>query len=508
MADEPTEVATNNDDASATKKPAAPKKRATPKKAARKVLSVPDNMKKSAQDPEPSPEASIRVEHEDAEDIPTDNKGRPMGRVKGGRIGGGRDNRNDNRNGNRNRKGNNRGRDRDRERNHDRNRDDDSRQASKLSGDPFDVAGLFEGTPKGFGFLRVAERNYEQSREDVFISPDLVQSASLRPGQFIKGKAQQGNRGPQLVSIDSLNDLPVDEARNHPHFEELKAVFPSKRIGLETTPDRFTTRVVDILAPVGRGQRGLIVSPPRAGKTTLLLHIAEAVQELHEETLHLMICLVDERPEEVTEFKRQCPDAEIYASSNDEPPRNHCRLAELCIERAKRLVEGGQHVFLLMDSITRLARAYNNQMGGNKRQSRGRGIQSGGIMAGALEMPRRLFAAARNTREAGSLTILGTALVHTNSKADDAIFQEFKGTGNMELVLDRKLAEHFVYPAVDIFRSGTRREELLLPDHTLHKINLIRRGLAGHREIEAMERLLFFLKKFPNNAQMLLEIKG
>ena len=236
----------------------------------------------------------------------------------------------------------------------------------------------------------------------------------------------------------------------------------------------------------------------------MLLHLAEAVRERYSENLHLMVLLVDERPEEVTEFKRQLPEAEIYASSNDMPAKNHCRLAELCIERAKRLVESGQDVFLLLDSITRLARAYNNSMRGGK----GRGYQSGGLVAGALEMPRRLFAAARNTREAGSLTIVGTALVQTNAKADEAIFQEFKGTGNMELVLDRKIAEHFVYPAVDIFKSGTRREELLLPEHLLHKIYLIRRGLSGHRPLEAMERLLFFLKKFPNNAQMLLEIKG
>jgi transcription termination factor Rho len=216
-----------------------------------------------------------------------------------------------------------------------------------------------------------------------------------------------------------------------------------------------------------------------------------------------MILLVDERPEEVTEFRRALPDAEIFASSNDENARNHTRIAEFAVERAKRLVESGQDVFLLLDSITRLARAYNNTM-----RNKGRGTGSGGITVGALEMPRRLFAAARNTRGGGSLTMLGTALVQTNSRADDAIFQEFKGTGNMELVLDRRIAESYIYPAVDIFKSGTRREELILPEHTLHKINLIRRGLSGHRPEEAMERLLFFLKRFPNNAQMLMEIKG
>jgi transcription termination factor Rho len=348
------------------------------------------------------------------------------------------------------------------------------------------------------------DRDFEQARDDVFVSPDLVRRFGLRLGVWIKGFSQEGPRGPQLVEITTINNLEPDAARKLPAFEELKAINPNKRLSFETDPNRYTTRVIDLATPVGRGQRGLIVSPPRSGKTTILLHLAEAVRERYEDTLHLMVLLVDERPEEVTEFKRALPGVEIYASSNDAGPRNHCRLAEICIERAKRLVEAGEHVFLLMDSITRLARAYNTSM----RSGGGRGIGSGGINVGALEVPRRLFAAARNTREAGSLTILATALIQTNSRADDAIFQEFKGTGNMELVLDRKIAEQYLYPAVDIFKSGTRREELLLPDHMLQKINLIRRGLSGHRPAEAMERLLFFLKKFPSNPQMLLEIKG
>jgi len=372
-----------------------------------------------------------------------------------------------------------------------------------FTGPKVEVNGMLELAPKGFGFLRVPTKNFEQARDDVFVSPEMVRRYGLRPGVWIHGLAQEGSRGQQLVELTTINDLTPDEAKKLPSFDELKAVNPGKRISLETTADRYTTRVLDLMAPVGRGQRGLIVSPPRSGKTTLLLHIAEAVRELHDETMHLMILLVDERPEEVTEFRRTLPGAEIYASSNDEGARNHCRIAEMCIERAKRLVEGGKHVFLLMDSITRLARAYN---GGMRQQ--GRGIGTGGVTVGALEVPRRLFAAARNTREAGSLTILATALIQTNSRADEAIFLEFKGTGNMELVLDRKIAENYIYPAVDIFKSGTRREELLLPEHMLHKIHLIRRGLAGHRPVEAMERLLYFLKKFSNNPQMLLEIKG
>ena len=374
----------------------------------------------------------------------------------------------------------------------------------QFSGPKIETNGMLELAPKGFGFLRVPTKGFEQARDDVFVTPETIRKYNLRVGQWIHGIYQEGQRGPQLVEITTINGMLPEQASKLPHFEELKAINPTRRISFETTPERFTTRVVDIMAPVGRGQRGLIVSPPRSGKTTLLLHMAEAIREKYDEAIHLMVLLVDERPEEVTEFRRALPGAEIYASSNDEQPRNHCRIAELAIERAKRLVEAGQDVFLLMDSITRLARAYNNNMS----NTRGRGIGSGGITIGALEVPRRLFAAARNTRGGGSLTIMATALIQTNSRADEAIFMEFKGTGNMELILDRKIAENYIYPAVDIFKSGTRREEILIPDHMLHKIHLIRRGLSGHRPVEAMERLLFFLKKFPNNPQMLLEIKG
>ncbi len=388
------------------------------------------------------------------------------------------------------------------------NHQDRQEKKVELTGPPVAVNGMLELAPKGFGFLRTLDKGLEQATDDVFVTPDLIRTNGLRLGVWIHGEAMQGPRGLQLTAISTINGKTPDEARKLPHFEELKAVNPDKRISLETTPDRFTTRVLDIIAPVGRGQRGLIVSPPRSGKTTLMMHMAEAVQEKYDETMHLMILLVDERPEEVTEFRHSLPDAEIYASSNDSGAKNHCRVAELCVERAKRLVEAGEHVFILMDSITRLARAYNTALGGDKSRGKGRGIQSGGIITGALEMPRRLFAAARNTRTAGSLTIVATALVHTNSRADDAIFQEFKGTGNMELVLDRRIAEKYIYPAVDIFKSGTRREELILPEISLHKIHLIRRGLAGHRPEEAAERLNFFLKRFNSNAQMLLEIKG
>lgn len=373
--------------------------------------------------------------------------------------------------------------------------------ALKITGTPYEVSGLLEMTPKGFGFLRTSETNFEQTTGGVYVSQEIIRKNALRPCQWLEGMAHETNRGIQFCELIAVNGASPEEAKRLPYFDELKAVNPDKRITLETTADRYTTRVVDMMAPIGRGQRGLIVAPPRTGKTVLLQHMAEAIVENYEGELHLMILLIDERPEEVTEFKRGIQGAEVYASSNDGRVRDHCRLAELCIERAKRLVESGKHVFLLMDSITRLARAYNNAQSGNGR------TMSGGIDAKALEMPRRLFAAARNTREAGSLTIVATALIETNSRMDDLIFQEFKGTGNMELVLSRRVAEQYIYPAVDILKSGTRREELVLPELILDKVQLIRRALAGHKPIEAMERLLFFLRKYSNNTQMLIDLK-
>ena len=278
-------------------------------------------------------------------------------------------------------------------------------------------------------------------------------------------------------------------------------ISPTERFRLETVPDRYTTRIMDLMTPIGKGQRGLIVAPPRTGKTTLLQHIADAIVKNHPET-RLIILLVDERPEEVTEIRRTVPTAEIMASSNDMDLKSHTRIAQLAIERSKRLVEAGKDVFVLLDSITRVGRAFNNAMGGGGR------TMSGGIDARALEIPRKLFAAARNTEEAGSLTIIATALIDTGSRMDELIFQEFKGTGNMEMVLDRKISDLRVYPAIDIFKSGTRREELLVPADQLHKINVIRRGLAGHKPEEAIERLLSFVRKFPTNYQMLKEIPG
>jgi len=367
--------------------------------------------------------------------------------------------------------------------------------------EPVFAEGIVEVSGKGFGFLRDAKRNFAQHPNDIFVTPEVCRRYTLRDGMWIRGEIRRGNRGSQLYKLTSIEGEDPEKFRVIPMFEELTTINPNRVIKLETVPDRYTTRVIDLMAPIGRGQRGLIVAPPRTGKTTLLQHIAEAMVKNHPD-MKLIILLVDERPEEVTEIRRTVPGAEVMASSNDMDLKSHTRIAQLAIERAKRLVEMGKHVFVLLDSITRVGRAFNNAMGGGGR------TMSGGVDARALEIPRKLFAAARNTEEAGSLTIIATALIETGSRMDDLIFQEFKGTGNMELVLDRKVSDLRIYPAVDIFQSGTRREELLLPESDLHKINIIRRGLAGHKPAEAIERLLSFLRKFPTNAQMLREIPG
>jgi transcription termination factor Rho len=367
--------------------------------------------------------------------------------------------------------------------------------------EPIFSEGIVEVSGKGFGFLRDPKRNFVQSPTDVFVTPEVVRRFALRDGHWIKGEVRRGSRGLQMFRLTTINgDEPTDYG-NFPLFEELTVISPMERFRLETVPDRYTTRIMDLMTPIGKGQRGLIVAPPRTGKTTLLQHIADAIVKNHPETV-LIILLVDERPEEVTEIRRTVPTAEMMASSNDMDLKSHTRIAQLAMERAKRLVEAGKDVFILLDSITRVGRAFNNAMGGGGR------TMSGGIDARALEIPRKIFAAARNTEEAGSLTIIATALIDTGSRMDEHIFQEFKGTGNMEMVLDRKISDLRIYPAIDIFKSGTRREELLVPADQLHKINVIRRGLAGHKPEEAIERLLSFVRKFPTNYQMLKEIPG
>ncbi len=365
--------------------------------------------------------------------------------------------------------------------------------------EPIFSEGVLEVSGKGFGFMREAKNGYAQTPADVFVTPETVRNFSLRDGLLLHGEIRRGNRGPQLVKLLTINGEPPEKYQNLPVFEELTVINPIEWIRLETTPERVTTRIIDLMAPIGKGQRGLIVAPPRTGKTTLLEHIAEAVKTNHPD-IHLMFLLVDERPEEVTAIRRTVPGAEIMASSNDSDLKSHTRIAQLAIDRARRLVEAGRDVFILLDSITRVGRAFNNAFAGSGR------TLSGGMDARAMEIPRRLFASARNTEEAGSLTIIATALVETGSRMDELIFQEFKGTGNMELSLDRRISDQRIYPAVNIFLSGTRREELLLPSDALDKIAVIRRGLSGHKPIEAVERLLSFLNKFPTNSQMLREI--
>ncbi len=400
-------------------------------------------------------------------------------------------------------------RDQNRDQNREQNRDQNREQpepAPQPTREPeleeiVDVEGYCEISGKGFGFLRDASRYFQPHPSDVFVTPEAVKKYGLRDGQWLKAEARKSSRGLQIHRILKINDAEPEDAKTWPLFEDLTTISPLERMKLETVPDRFTTRIIDLVTPVGKGQRGLIVAPPRTGKTTLLHHIAQAVVKNHPE-VKLMILLVDERPEEVTDFKRNIPEAELWASSNDMDVKSHTRIAQLCIERAKRLVESGRDVFILLDSITRLGRAFNNAMAGGGR------TMSGGVDSRALEIPRKIFAAARNTEEAGSLTIVATALIETGSRMDELIFLEFKGTGNMEIVLDRKISDQRVYPAIDIFQSGTRRDELLIPQDDLHKISVIRRGLSGHKPFEAIERLLTFVKKFPTNSQLLREIPG
>ena len=364
-----------------------------------------------------------------------------------------------------------------------------------------EAEGYCEISGKGFGFIRDQKRHFQPNPMDVFVTPEVVKRFGVKDGHWLKVEAKKNSRGMQINKLLEVNGQPPENVKMWPSFEDLTTISPIEHIKLETVSDRTTTRIIDLLTPIGKGQRGLIVAPPRTGKTTLLNHIADAVVKNHPD-MHLMILLVDERPEEVTDFRCNVPKAELWASSNDMEIKSHTRIATLAIERARRLVESGQDVFILLDSITRLGRAFNNAIAGGGR------TMSGGVDSRALELPRKFFAAARNTEEAGSLTIVATALIDTGSRMDELIFQEFKGTGNSEIVLDRKISDMRIYPAIDIFQSGTRREELILPADQLHKINIIRRGLAGHKPIEAIERMLSFVKRFPTNEMLLREIPG
>ncbi len=366
--------------------------------------------------------------------------------------------------------------------------------------------GVLELHPKGFGFLRNAARNYVAQQADPYVPAPLIQRLGLREGLLLtgplenirgNGSARKGATGPRLARIEQIEGKPPEQFRRR-NFDDLTPIDPHQHIKLETEGSRLTTRVMDLLTPIGKGQRGLIVAPPRTGKTVLLQHIAQAVAQNHPE-MHLIMLLVDERPEEVTDMRRTIR-GEVIASSSDRDSQSHVRCAELVVERAKRLAEQGKQAFVLLDSLTRLARAYNKNVNNSGR------TMSGGVDIRAMEVPKRLFGSARVFEEGGSLTVMGTALIDTGSRMDEVIFQEFKGTGNMELVLDRRLADRRVFPAIDISQSGTRKEELLLPPEVLQRVTLLRRTLVDMKPIEAMEMLVKKLGEYPSNAAFLERI--
>ncbi len=363
--------------------------------------------------------------------------------------------------------------------------------------------GVLEVLPDGYGFLRMPEFNYLNSPDDIYVSPAQIRRLGLRTGMVVSGIVRPPLEGQQyfaLLQIESVMGKQPDELRRV-RFDDLTPLHPHKRLIMEREPDELNMRVVDLVTPIGKGQRGLIVSPPRAGKTILLQKMANSILRNHPEC-YVIVLLIDERPEEVTEMKRtvQGPRAEVISSTFDEPAAQHCRVSEIVLEKAKCMVEQGEDVVILLDSITRLARAYNTEAPASGK------ILTGGVAVGALEKPKRFFGAARQTEEGGSLTILATALIDTGSRMDEVIFEEFKGTGNMELHLDRRLVEKRVWPAIDINRSGTRREELLLDPEELRRVWLLRKVLADMNPVEAMELLLSRLRKTKSNAEFLMTL--
>jgi transcription termination factor Rho len=367
------------------------------------------------------------------------------------------------------------------------------------------VEGTFEGVlelhNRGYGFLRDPKRNYAAEDSNPFVSSSLVEKYRLREGVLVRGDVGQGthNQGPRLLEIETIDGYTPDDYMQVRSFDQLTAINPFEQIRLETGPKPLTMRVMDLLCPIGKGQRALLVAPPRTGKTMLLQDIAHSVSVNHPE-IHLMVLLIDERPEEVTEMRRLVK-GEVISSSLDSDVESHIRISQLIIERAKRLAEEGKDVFILLDSITRLARAFN------KWSNTGR-TATGGLDIRALDIPKKLFGQARRFDEGGSLTVCGTALIDTGSRMDEAIFQEFKGTGNMEMVLSRELADRRIWPSIDITRSGTRREEKILPVDMLEGITMLRRSLISLSSVEAMEQLTKTMDKFPTNREFLTKIKA
>jgi transcription termination factor Rho len=359
--------------------------------------------------------------------------------------------------------------------------------------------GVLEVLPDGYGFLRSAEYNYLPSPDDIYVSPSQIKRFSLKFGDTVDGEVRppkEGERFFAIIQVNSINGRKPTDLDDRPSFDNLTPLYPDKHLNLETSANEFSTRILDLFMPIGKGQRALIVAQPKTGKTILLQKIANAISANHPE-VYLIVLLVDERPEEVTDMERNVQ-AEVIASTFDQEPERHVEVAEIVLEKAKRLVEAGQDVVILLDSITRLARAHNAVT-----PTTGR-TMSGGIEAGAMRGPKRFFGAARNVEEGGSLTIIGTALIDTGSRMDEVIFEEFKGTGNSEIVLDRGLADRRIFPAINIIKSGTRREELLIPDVKLSRIWILRKLLADMDPIKAMQFLLEKIRGTRNNDEFLV----
>jgi transcription termination factor Rho len=362
--------------------------------------------------------------------------------------------------------------------------------------------GTLEILPDGYGFLRSVNYNYKASPDDIYVSPSQIKRFRLKQGDCVIGLIRPpkvGERYFALLRIDGVNGKIPHDMDNREDFEDMLPIYPEERFQLEHKANEYSTRIINLFAPMGKGQRGLIVAQPKTGKTTILRNIANAVNDNHPET-KVIILLIDERPEEVTEMERNVENAEVVASTFDERPENHVGLSEIVFEKSKRLVESGHDVLVLMDSITRLARAYNICAPNSGR------TMSGGIDSEALKEPRQLFSSARNLENGGSLSILATALVQTGSRMDDLIFEEFKGTGNMEIVLDRNLSDRRIYPAIDVFKSGTRREELIVPDEEREKVVLLRRYLNRMNPFEAMEFTLDKMKGTKDNEEFLISM--
>ncbi len=364
-------------------------------------------------------------------------------------------------------------------------------------------SGVLEVLPDGFGFLRAPDYNYLPGPDDIYVSPSQIRRFNLRTGDTVEGPVRapkEGERYFALLKVDRVNFDKPDSNRDRTLFSNLTPLHPDERINLERRPDNFSMRIMDIISPIGKGQRGLIVAPPRTGKTVLIKDIANSITKNHKEII-LIVLLIDERPEEVTDMARNV-NAEVISSTFDEPPQRHIQVAEMVIEKAKRLVEHQHDVVILLDSITRLARAYNTVVPPSGK------ILSGGVDSNALHRPKRFFGAARNIEEGGSLTIIASALIETGSRMDDVIFEEFKGTGNMEIVLDRKLSDRRIFPAIDITKSGTRKEELLLSEDEMNRMWILRKLLSSLNPVDAMEFLLGKMKGTRSNREFFDSMNG